>query len=252
MGSVWQPRLTRVLRGDLDNIVAKALKKNPLERYASVREFADDLRRYLNNEPVLARADNAWYRVRKFVARNRLPVGIAAIALAGIIATAAVALMEAHQAALGRDRALMLSSRNEAVADFLQTLITEAASSEKPVSVKVIGAGHMPPALAARCLGYMGQTLLQNNDGEEALKYLKLGLDELRKEDHPSAQQLATALSMIGHGEYLQGQRCRQPILQAGDVRAATQGPRPRLAGGNTAQQLANCRHWQQQGCPHQ
>jgi serine/threonine-protein kinase len=130
------PKLKRTLRGDLDNIVAKALKKSPVERYASVREFAADLRRYLHSEPVLARPDHAWYRVRKFVARNRVPVGMAAVALAGIIATAAVALYEAHAAKAVTDRALMLSSRNEAVADFLQTLITEAAGSEQPVSVR--------------------------------------------------------------------------------------------------------------------
>jgi hypothetical protein len=51
-------QLKRILRGDLDHIVAKALEKAPLERYASVKDFSDDLKRYLNNEPVLARADN--------------------------------------------------------------------------------------------------------------------------------------------------------------------------------------------------
>src|SRR5262249_61066930 len=119
-------KLKRLLRGDLDNIVAKALKKNPGERYASVSEFADDLQRYLRNEPVLARADNPWYRVRKFVTRNRLPVAIAGAALFAVIATAAVALGEAHAAKTERDRALALSSRNEAVAEFLNMLITEA------------------------------------------------------------------------------------------------------------------------------
>src|SRR5262249_41287130 len=129
-------KLQRALRGDLDNIVAKALKKNPLERYSSVREFADDLRRYLNNEPLLARADNSWYRDRKFVVRNSLPVGTAAAALLAVLATAAVALVEAHTAKAERDRALALSSRNEAVADFLNMLITEAAGSDKPLQLR--------------------------------------------------------------------------------------------------------------------
>jgi eukaryotic-like serine/threonine-protein kinase len=130
------PKLKRALRGDLDNIVAKALKKNPSERYSSVKEFADDLRRYLGNEPVLARGDNPWYRIHKFVARNRLQVGLGAVALTAIIATAAIALFEAYQAEAGRDQALTLSSRNEAVADFLSMLISDAASSEKPVTVR--------------------------------------------------------------------------------------------------------------------
>jgi serine/threonine-protein kinase len=128
-------KLKRVLRGDLDNIVAKALKKTPQERYASVKEFSDDLQRYLNNEPVLARADNTWYRVRKFVARNRLPVAIGATALAAVLVSAAVALFEASAAKAERDRALALSSRSEAVADFLDTVITEAAGADKPVTI---------------------------------------------------------------------------------------------------------------------
>jgi|KBSSwiStaDraftv2_1062776.scaffolds.fasta_scaffold00483_10 serine/threonine-protein kinase len=128
-------KLRRTLRGDLDNIVAKALKKNPQERYSSVREFADDLQRYLQDEPVLARADNSWYRMRKFIARNRVPVAIAGVALMAVFATAAIALVEAYTAKAERDRALALSSRNEAVADFLNMLITEAAASDKPVQL---------------------------------------------------------------------------------------------------------------------
>ncbi|MBS0420866.1 MAG: protein kinase [Proteobacteria bacterium] len=134
--SASQPQIKRTLRGDLDNIVAKALKKAPLERYASVKHFADDLKRYLNDEPVLARADNTWYRVRKFVARNRLPVAIGSTALLAVIASAAVALFEARTATAERDRALALSLRNEAVADFLNTVITESAGADKPVTIR--------------------------------------------------------------------------------------------------------------------
>jgi len=129
-------QLKRTLRGDLDNIVAKALKKAPLERYASVKDFADDLKRYLNNEPVLARADNTWYRVRKFVARNRLPVAIGGTALVAVIASAAFALYAASAEKAERDRALALSSRNEAVADFLNTVVTEGAANDKPVTMR--------------------------------------------------------------------------------------------------------------------
>jgi eukaryotic-like serine/threonine-protein kinase len=68
-------RLRRELSGDLENIVQKALQKRPEERYLTVAAFADDLRRYLHGEPVLARADSAWYRLGKFARRNRLAVG---------------------------------------------------------------------------------------------------------------------------------------------------------------------------------
>jgi serine/threonine-protein kinase len=72
-------KLRRALRGDLDTIVSKALKKEPGARYASVTAFADDLTRYLNHEPIRARADSAAYRAAKFVRRNRLPVAAAAL-----------------------------------------------------------------------------------------------------------------------------------------------------------------------------
>ena len=60
-----------ILRGDLDTIVAKALKKNPQERYASIKDFADDLQRYLRHEPISARPDTIAYRAGKFIRRHR-------------------------------------------------------------------------------------------------------------------------------------------------------------------------------------
>jgi hypothetical protein len=66
-------RLERHLRGDLDTIVAKALKKNPQERYASVAAMADDLHKYLVHEPITARPDTLRYRAAKFAAEGRYP-----------------------------------------------------------------------------------------------------------------------------------------------------------------------------------
>ena len=82
-------RLARELRGDLDNIVAKALKKNPGERYLTAAAFGDDLRRYLKHEPVEARADSAAYRMGRFIRRNRSVVAPVALALAAGLLIAA-------------------------------------------------------------------------------------------------------------------------------------------------------------------
>ena len=85
-------RLARELRGDLDAIVARATRKEPGARYASVERLADDVRRYLEGEPVLAREGRWRYRLGKFVGRHRLSLGLAAglvLALAaGLVATA--------------------------------------------------------------------------------------------------------------------------------------------------------------------
>jgi serine/threonine protein kinase len=79
-------RLRQALRGDLDTIVAKALKHNPAERYESVAEFADDLRRYLAHQPIAARADTRAYRAAKFVRRHRRALAGTAASLTFVIA----------------------------------------------------------------------------------------------------------------------------------------------------------------------
>ncbi len=72
-------RLRRLLRGDLDTIIAKALKKNPQERYPSAAALAGDLRRYLGHERVSARPDTLAYRTAKFLRRYWLPVSAASL-----------------------------------------------------------------------------------------------------------------------------------------------------------------------------
>jgi len=81
-------KLARLLRGDLDTIVAKALKKDPVERYRSIKAFADDLQRYLKHEPIRARPDALTYRAGKFVRRHRNSVIAALLALLALIGTA--------------------------------------------------------------------------------------------------------------------------------------------------------------------
>jgi serine/threonine-protein kinase len=126
-------RLARVLRGDLENICAKALKKAPEERYATVAALADDLRRWLGDQPVIARPDSFAYRAAKFVRRNRMGVGAAAVAFATLVAgvvTTTWQAAEAHRqraaAVAQRDRAQVLLARNEAIASFVGLMFSEA------------------------------------------------------------------------------------------------------------------------------
>jgi tetratricopeptide (TPR) repeat protein len=127
---------TALLRGDLDNICAKALKKLPAERYATVDALADDLRRFLAHEPVSARADSFAYRAAKFVRRHRVGVAAAAVVVlalaAGVVGTAWQAVeaqRQRAQALLQRDRAQALLGRNEAIVNFIDMMFTEAVPS---------------------------------------------------------------------------------------------------------------------------
>jgi hypothetical protein len=125
----------RTLTGDLDTIVLKALKRNPLERYASVSAFAQDILNHLNNLPVSARPDSLWYRIGRFSARYKVPVVAASFATLALIGGSGVALWQARSAAAERDRAVAFASRNEAVTEFLGRMITDAAASQQPITV---------------------------------------------------------------------------------------------------------------------
>jgi serine/threonine protein kinase len=81
-------KLSRFLRGDLDTIVAKAMKKNPQERYLSIKEFADDMQRYLNYEPISARPDTLAYRAGKFIRRHRASATAALLMTLALVSTA--------------------------------------------------------------------------------------------------------------------------------------------------------------------
>ena len=98
-------RFAKTLRGDLDNVVLKALKKAPEDRYPSAEQLSEDLHRYLRGFPVAARPDTTGYRVRKFVQRHRSAAvagGLFVIALiVGIVTTS----WQAHRAHVERQRA---------------------------------------------------------------------------------------------------------------------------------------------------
>jgi serine/threonine protein kinase/Tfp pilus assembly protein PilF len=119
-------RLSRLVRGELDWIVQRAMSKERDRRYASASEFDDDLQRYLNGEAVRAGPVGKWYRSRRFVARNRVAFAFAGsivIALvAGIIATSVFAVKAERQ----RQQTEQEFERAEAVKSFLTEMLLSA------------------------------------------------------------------------------------------------------------------------------
>ncbi len=91
-------RLARALRGDLDTIVAKALKKVPGERYPNAEALAADLRRHLAHEPIAARRDSPAYVLAKFLRRHRAGVAASAVVVVALAAGIGIALVEANEA----------------------------------------------------------------------------------------------------------------------------------------------------------
>lgn len=96
----------RHISGDLDRVVLKALAPEPQRRYESARVFADDLKRWLERRPVLARAGGFGYRFGKFVRRNRLAVAASAAAFSALAIGLGFAAVQARRAASEGERAL--------------------------------------------------------------------------------------------------------------------------------------------------
>jgi eukaryotic-like serine/threonine-protein kinase len=98
-------KLQRRLAGDLDNIAMKAIRKEPRERYNSVEQFAEDIRRHLGSLPVIARKDTAGYRASRFIQRHKAGVTAAMVVAVAVIAGLGATLYEAHIARAERARA---------------------------------------------------------------------------------------------------------------------------------------------------
>jgi eukaryotic-like serine/threonine-protein kinase len=120
-------QLARRVRGDLDVILARALKKDPAERYPSAAALADDLDRHLRHEPIEARAAGTLYRFRKFVRRRRGPVA-AGLLLAGL--SGAFTVVHTVRIEQERARAELEAEKASATRDFLLGLFTSAQPHE--------------------------------------------------------------------------------------------------------------------------
>ena len=127
--------LARMLKGDLDNIMARALKPLAAERYASVPALADDLRRHLKHEPVSARADGFGYRAAKFLRRHRFGSAAALLLALAVVTGTVGTAWQAAKAQRERDHALTLARRNASLVEFFQSMLTQAAQDERPITV---------------------------------------------------------------------------------------------------------------------
>jgi serine/threonine-protein kinase len=200
-------RLRKMLRGDLDTIVAKALKKNPAERYESVAEFSDDLRRYLDHQPISARPDSVGYRAAKFVQRHRRVLGAAAATVAIVVGLIAYYTV---QLTTERDRARLQAEKASKVSELLSGLLTGADPYRTPdkkeptvQNLLDIGAERVAhdlrdqPELQAEMFNVIGRTYQRMGLREKAQPLLEQALTIGRKSGTDSAY-LAQTLNNLG------------------------------------------------------
>ena len=119
--AAWPPDKAsmRALRGDLDVIICKALQKNPDERFETAAAFADDLERYLDGRPIRAQRGSAWYRLRRFILRNKLALGATAAVIAAVLGGLTTALWQAT-------RAEQEAQNSAAIGNFVLSVIQQA------------------------------------------------------------------------------------------------------------------------------
>lgn len=122
------------LEGDIDAIVGKALALDPGERYLTVDAFADDIRRFLDHEPVRAQPPTVRYRMGRFLRRYRIAASVVGFLSLAIVVVAAVAVWQASVANEERKWAENQSKRRGQATDFVVGLISQYRSPEQPIT----------------------------------------------------------------------------------------------------------------------
>jgi len=126
-----EPRqLVSLLRGDLDWITMKALEKDRARRYGAPSELAADIRRHLNHEPVEARAASTGYRLRKYVRRHRVAVGVVAGLVLLLAAFSVLQALQLRRITRERDRATRERDRATRITDFMTGMFKVSDPSE--------------------------------------------------------------------------------------------------------------------------
>lgn len=197
------PEISQALSGDLDQIVLKALAKDPRRRYGSVRELADDVRRHLDHRPVLAVDGGAAYKLRKLVRRHRLAVAVSAlfvVLVLGAVATTTVLWQRS-------ERAL---ARAERASQFLEDLIRGAGPNQsrgEELTVRQLlehGRRRIPadlgdePELRIDMAGTFGEVLRELGDHEAAGELLEEALEAARRFYRGDHAEVVKRLSNVG------------------------------------------------------
>ncbi len=134
-------KLRRQVEGDLDNILLMALRKDPGRRYGSVAQFAEDIRRHLDGQTVIARPDTFSYRWSKYARRNRLPLALGAMLL---IAMLVGTILTVHE-----------GIRSQRRFDEVRSLAASLLNEIDPEAAKLPGAANVRRLLMEKSLGYL-------------------------------------------------------------------------------------------------
>ena len=160
------------LRGDLDNIVLKALRKEPERRYSSAENFADDIRRHLQGLPVTARPNTFSYLAEKFVKRNRAAVFAAALVLLAVAGGAAATLWQARAAQAQARIAQVEKAKAERRFNDVRTLANSFLFEFSPKIQNLPGSTPARQLLVTRALEYLDNLSVDAGEDKELQREL--------------------------------------------------------------------------------
>jgi serine/threonine-protein kinase len=208
--------LRKTLRGDLDTIVLKALKKRPVDRYPTVNALGDDLQRYLDGRPVLARPDSTPYRLSKFVRRHKLAVAAVAFVIASLTVFGVLSARQARVLAGERRIAQIERDTSEQVVRVLIDLFETTNPSVRPdgdrmplgeflagAQARSLASLRSTPAVRARLQQVLGLIHQTRGHYTQARQVLDDALAEQRRlygPDHPDALESLQTLGELAKG----------------------------------------------------
>ncbi len=202
-------RLRRQLRGDLDAIVMKALRKEPERRYGSVELLSQDILHYLDGHPVQARRGSRWYRIRKVLRRHRGETLAAAVVVVSLVLGAGLAAWQGGVAARERDKAREALRQSSEVTDFLLGLFEASDPLESPgdtvTALDLLRRGERranaltaEPAVKARMLQVMARAHENLGSYRKAVQLADEAWRLLEEEYGPARPEVADALVLMG------------------------------------------------------
>jgi eukaryotic-like serine/threonine-protein kinase len=191
------------LSGDLDNIVLKALRKEPHRRYKSVEQFSEDIQRYLKGLPVIARPNTFFYRTEKFVKRNLAASIVGVLLVLSLLGGLVFSIWQARIAARERDRAIAEQNKTESVNRFMSRILQAASPEQKGKDAKILDVLNDAeqnvetefadqPEQKAQAYLNLGITYFSIQEFEKAESLLKKSL-EISEKSLPADNQITSA-----------------------------------------------------------
>ncbi len=249
-------QLVSLLCGDLDWIAMKALEKDREGRYGTPSEFASDIQRYLNHEPVIAREASAAYRMKKYIRRHSLAVSVIAAAVTVLVVFVVFQTVELRRITRERDRANRERDRANRVSSFVVDMFKVSDPSESrgnsvtareildKASKDIENSLTRDPELQAQLMYTMGNVYaslgLDSRSGtllEQALNLQKKILGPEHPDTLDSASSLGRTLRYQGH--YPEAEQLLRQTVQAQERVLGPEDPRTLRSMNGLANTLA-------------